>query len=112
MPIFGHVQCWLCAHCAEALSPCVVSSCSKKAERGLCPDAARRPPGLLRGSGALPPAPHLDGQSDCGVRQLHVSVGETETAVSKHTHKRKLLHRGQSLNLCSSLSPPTPLSQH
>lgn len=80
---------------------------SKEAECDLCPDATRRPPGLLWGSSALPPAAHLDGQSDRGIRQRHVPVGETEATVPKWPTEWELLHRGESLNLC-----PTPLSQH
>lgn len=85
-----------------------MSSFSKEAKCDLCPDAPRRPPGLLRGRSALPPAPHLDGQSDRGLRQFHVPVGETETAMPKCTPEWNLLHRGKSLNLCISLALPHP----
>lgn len=109
--------------CRSLISACAVSSFSKEVKRGLCPDAAWRPPGLLRGCSALPPAPHLDGQGDRGLCQRHVSVGETETAMPKHRPERRLLHRREGLNLCIQLVPFTtppltpphpflPLTQH
>ena len=88
-----------------------MSSLSKDAQCDLLPDATRRPPGLLRGRSALPSAPHLDGQSDCGLRQRSVPVGETETAVPKCTPQWELLRGGKSLNLWPlslSFTPPPP----
>lgn len=87
---------------------CAVSSFSKEVQRGVCPDAARGPPGLLRGGSALPSAPHLDGQGDRGLRQRHVSVGEAETAMPKHRPEPRPLHRREGLDLRSSPPPPSP----
>lgn len=92
------------AHYPEVLLLYTVSSFSKEAKCDLCPDTTWRPPGLLRGCSTLPPAPHLDGQSDCGLRQCHVSVGKTETTMPKHTAKWRLLHRRKSLKLCISVT--------
>lgn len=92
--IFGYVSSvsfdFKCVHTVQSTDAsllCSVLSFSKEAECDLCPDVTRRPPGLLQGRGALPSAPHLDGQSDCGLRQRHVPVGEAETAVPKWPHE-------------------------
>ncbi|XP_043100562.1 monoacylglycerol lipase ABHD2 isoform X2 [Puntigrus tetrazona] len=76
----------------------------KERERDLRPDAARRTPGLLRGRRAVPSAPHLDGQGHCGLRQYHLPVGETETAVPK---SRRPLQRNQ-MPRRSILTDPVP----
>lgn len=122
-PKYGRVQCWFpdtddfTPSRVQKPNYCVsVSSSSKEAKCDLFPDSTRRPPGLLRGCSALPPAPHLDGQSDCGLCQCHVPVGETETAMPKWPPEWELLRWGESVNLwllCLShslsftFSPPT-----
>lgn len=114
--IFGSLQDGIAdpkAHtlCRSLISVCTMLSFSKEVKCGLCPDAAWRPPGLLRGCSALPSASHLDGQGDRGLRQRHVSVGETETAMPKHKPEQRLLHRREGLNLCIQLvrhHPPHP----
>lgn len=64
----------------------------KERKRDLRADAARGTPGFLRGCRAVPSAPHLDGQGHSRLRQRHVPVGETETAMPK---SRRPFHRNQ-----------------